>query len=115
MTTGTAQNSDAQKKTEPFVEVRFQELKISSSAIGLRIGYEQGEWCVSQFADYVMDWLPDFSPTFSELSSIHSGRCRFGEVKENVVASLLTLAKRYLAVIKWGEQTAAFDAAGAVS
>ena len=73
MTIETALNSDELKKPEPFFEVRVQELTSSPSAIGLCVGYEQGEWRTSQFADYIMEWLPEFALTFSEISSIHSG------------------------------------------
>ena len=53
--------------------MRVQELTINPSAIGLCVGYELGEWRASQFADHVMEWLPEFALTYSEISGIHSG------------------------------------------
>lgn len=61
------------KQPAPFLEVRIRELTINPSVIGLCIGYELGEWRASQFADHVMEWLPEFALTYSELTSIHSG------------------------------------------
>lgn len=69
----------------PFIEVRVKELGSSPSAIGLCVGYELGEWRSEQFVDHIMEWLPEFSLSYSELQSIHSG---------NMVALLREAAKK---------------------
>lgn len=57
----------------PFWEVRVHDVSVSPSATGLCVGYEAGEWRAEQFADHMMDWLPEFALTYSELAGIHSG------------------------------------------
>jgi hypothetical protein len=73
MTITPVENTSVLKQPEPFLEVRVQELTINPSAIGLCVGYEVGEWRAAQFADHVMEWLPEFALTYSELLGIHSG------------------------------------------
>jgi hypothetical protein len=58
---------------EPFWEVRVHDLSRSPSITGLCVGYESGEWRAEQFAQYLMEWLPDFALTYSELAGLHSG------------------------------------------
>ncbi len=61
------------QRPQPFLEVRVQELDFSPTIIGLCVGYELGEWRGSQFVNHIMEWLPEFSLTYSEIESIHSG------------------------------------------
>lgn len=61
------------KQPGPFFEVRVKELTINPSAIGLCVGYELGEWRTAQLVDYIMEWLPEFALTYSEIAGIHSG------------------------------------------
>jgi hypothetical protein len=61
------------QQPQPFLEVRVQKLDIIPTIIGLCVGYELGEWRGSQFANHIMEWLPEFSLTYSEIESIHSG------------------------------------------
>lgn len=70
---------------EPFIEVRVQDLASSPSLNGLCIGYELGEWRKTQFANHILEWLPEFALTYSEIEGIHSG---------NMVALLREAAKK---------------------
>lgn len=58
---------------EPFLKLRVQHHSDAPSLSGLCIGYELGEWRKHQFASHVMEWLPEFSLTHSEIQGIHSG------------------------------------------
>lgn len=40
---------------------------------GLCVGYEREEWRASQFAQHILDWLPEFALKHSELVDINSG------------------------------------------
>lgn len=71
MTTNTSKRNLQQP--EKFFEVRVHELNKNPSVSGLCVGYELGNWRVSQFADHIMEWLPEFALTYSEVQSIHSG------------------------------------------
>ncbi len=51
---------------DPFLEVRVHRLDIAPSLSGLCVGYEQGIWRAQQFADHVMEWLPEFALRSSE-------------------------------------------------
>lgn len=76
----------------PFLTVRVHELGISPSVSGLCVGYELGAWRVTQFVDHLMEWLPDFALTYSEIEGIHSG---------NMVALMRDAAKRIYASDKF--------------
>ena len=80
------------QQPQPFLEVRVQELDISPTIIGLCVGYELGKWRGSQFANHVMEWLPEFSLTYSEIESIHSG---------NMVALMREAAQKVYATEKF--------------
>ena len=43
------------------------------SVTGLCVGYERSEWRASQFADHIIEWLPEFALNHSELVDIKSG------------------------------------------
>jgi len=58
---------------EPFWEIRVHDLEIAPSLTGLCIGYELNEWRAKQFAAHMMEWLPDFALTSSELASVSAG------------------------------------------
>ncbi len=45
---------------EPFWEVRCHDAGTKGLS-GLCVGYEQGDWRTEAFADYIMEWLPEFS------------------------------------------------------
>lgn len=61
------------QQPEPFINVRVHDIGIKPSLSGLCIGYELGEWRASQFASHIMEWLPEFALTYSEIEGIHSG------------------------------------------
>jgi len=58
---------------DPFWEIRVHDLQIGPSLTGLCVGYELKEWRAKQFATHMMEWLPDFALTSSELASVSPG------------------------------------------
>ncbi len=56
-----------------FWEIRVHDLQIDPSLTGLCVGYELKEWRAKQFAAHMMEWLPDFALTSSELASVNPG------------------------------------------
>lgn len=58
---------------EPFINVRVHDIGIEPSLSGLCVGYELGNWRASQFAAHIMEWLPEFALTYTEIEGIHSG------------------------------------------
>lgn len=57
---------------ECFWNIRVHDLNSHPSLIGLCVGYELKEWRVKQFAAHMMEWLPEFALTSSELASVSS-------------------------------------------
>ncbi len=45
---------------DPFWEIRVHEPNRDKGVSGLCVGYEQGQWRYSAFADHIMEWLPEF-------------------------------------------------------
>lgn len=80
------------KKPDPFLEIRVHDLSVRPTVTGLCVGYEREEWRCSQFANHVMEWLPEFALKYSELTDINSG---------NAVALLRSAAKRVYASKKF--------------
>lgn len=72
-------------KPNAFLEVRVHDLSLTPSITGLCVGYERGEWRASQFANHIIEWLPEFALKHSELTDMHSG---------NAVQLLRNAAKR---------------------
>lgn len=58
---------------DPFWEIRVHDLQIDPSLTGLCVGYELKAWRARQFAAHMMEWLPDFALTTSELASVSPG------------------------------------------
>jgi hypothetical protein len=58
---------------DPFWEIRVHDLQIEPSLTGLCIGYELSKWRNKQFAAHMMEWIPDFALTNSELASVSPG------------------------------------------
>lgn len=83
------------KQPQPFLEIRVQELEIEPTVIGLCVGYELGEWRADQFADHIMEWMPEFALTSSEIEGIHSG---------NMVALMREAAKKIYASEKFNNR-----------
>ena len=61
-----------------FWELRVHDPDANKGVSGLCVGYEQGQWRYSAFADYIMEWLPEFclnSKERDELSHESAVRC----------------------------------------
>ncbi|MGN6367983.1 MAG: HamA C-terminal domain-containing protein [Phycisphaerae bacterium] len=56
----------------PFVEVRVEDIRNDPTLRSLCVGYELGKWRNAQFADHVMEWLPEFALSATELSQLGS-------------------------------------------
>ena len=72
-------------KPATFLTVRVHDVSATPSITGLCAGYERGEWRASQFANHIIEWLPEFALKHSELKDMHSG---------NAVQLLRNAAKR---------------------
>lgn len=53
-----------------FLNVIFHEIGAAGDDLALCAGFERGQWRNDQLADHVMEWLPEFSLDYSELSEI---------------------------------------------
>ncbi len=57
---------------DPFLEVVVHNIELSPGVSGLSVGYERGQWRCSQFADHLMEWLPEFALSHEELKGLNS-------------------------------------------
>jgi Cap4 SAVED domain len=57
----------------PFLQLVFHELTAHSAIDALCAGYEDGSWRRDQFAEHVMEWLPEFAMSADELASFSPG------------------------------------------
>lgn len=57
----------------PFLDVVVQEFDLDPALTGLCAGYENGAWRCQQFATHLIEWLPEFALTRSELEQASSG------------------------------------------
>jgi HamA len=80
------------QQPRPFMEIRVHDLTVMPTVTGLCIGYERGQWRAPQFADHLMEWLPEFALTYTEIEGIHSG---------NMVALMREAAKKVYATKKF--------------
>ncbi len=55
----------------PFFSIHCRQLTLQPSLHGVCAGYESGAWRVEQLSRYLMEWLPEFSLSFSERESIN--------------------------------------------
>jgi hypothetical protein len=60
-------------KPEPFLEIHVKDLAADPTLTGLCVGYERSKWRGAQFADHVMEWLPEFALNYTELRSLRPG------------------------------------------
>lgn len=60
-------------RPKPFLTVRTHDAGIMPTLCGLCAGYERGEWRDQQLAEHLVEWLPEFSLTATELKSLTSG------------------------------------------
>jgi len=58
------------KKPEDFWELRVHSVETPVGITGLCVGYEQKEWRYQAFANYIMDWLPEFCLNYKELRNL---------------------------------------------
>lgn len=63
----------ALQQPDPFWLVRVHDIAAKPSVSGLCVGYESGSWRVQDFASHIMEWLPEFCLTHTEIEGIHSG------------------------------------------
>lgn len=80
------------KQPEAFLTVRTRVSNPGTAGTGLCVGYELGIWRAERFAEHLMEWLPEFALTFSELETMHPG---------NMVALLREAAKKLYATEKF--------------
>ncbi len=59
-------------RPDPFLEVVVHNIELSPGVSGLSVGYERGQWRCSQFADHLMEWLPEFALSHEELKGLNS-------------------------------------------
>ncbi len=83
------------QQPNPFLEVRVHDVSDNPSVTGLCVGYELGQWRAAQFADHLMEWLPEFALTYSEIEGIHSG---------NMVALMREAAKKVYVTNKFANR-----------
>lgn len=55
---------------EPLLDVRVHQVDPSPGLTALCAGYEFGEWRAAQLARHLIEWLPEFALTHSELQSL---------------------------------------------
>lgn len=60
-------------RPKPFLTVRTHDAGIMPTLCGLCAGYERGEWRDQQLAEHLVEWLPEFSLTATELKNLTSG------------------------------------------
>ncbi|MDO5055028.1 MAG: DUF1837 domain-containing protein [Pasteurella oralis] len=63
---------DYPKPPEPFLEVKVHDLTANPPIAALCAGYEGGKWRVTQFAEHVMEWLPEFCLNAQEVKNLNS-------------------------------------------
>ena len=61
------------RKPDRFLNIRVHDLSLRPGLSGLCVGYEREEWRASQFAQHILEWLPEFALKHSELVDINSG------------------------------------------
>jgi Cap4 SAVED domain len=55
----------------PFFSVHCRQLPLQPRLHGVCAGYESGKWRADQLSRHLMDWLPEFSLSYSERESIN--------------------------------------------
>lgn len=65
------------EQPQPFLEIITHTNHQAGYDLALCAGFERGSWRCEQLADHVMEWLPEFALTYSELTGItHSNAMR---------------------------------------
>lgn len=55
----------------PFLDIKVHRFDLSPSVCGLCVGYERGLWRSTQFADHIVEWLPEFALSAEECQSLN--------------------------------------------
>lgn len=58
------------KRPDDFLGIIFHKSTSAGDEVGVCAGFERGQWRVNEFADHVMEWLPEFSLNYAELGKI---------------------------------------------
>lgn len=74
------------KQPDKFLSIVFHEFTADGDELGLCAGFERGEWREAQLADHVIEWLPEFCLTHSEMNEIgHHNAVRMIRRAANIV------------------------------
>lgn len=78
-----------------FWEIRVHDPNPDKGVSGLCVGYEAGQWRYSAFADYIMEWLPEFCLNSKERDELsHESAVRNLRKAANLVYQTDKYAKR---------------------
>jgi len=55
---------------QPFLEILVHDLGVIPGLTGASAGFELGEWRAQQLAEHLMEWIPEFTLTYSELDQL---------------------------------------------
>ncbi|WP_283189972.1 DUF1837 domain-containing protein [Pseudomonas sp. PMCC200344] len=58
------------KHPDKFLDVVFHESAKFGDDLALCAGFERGDWRNDQFADHIIEWLPEFALSYSEINEI---------------------------------------------
>lgn len=58
------------KHPDSFLKVLVHEYPSDKGYTGLSVGYERGEWRYEDFADHIMEWLPEFALSRKEYEDL---------------------------------------------
>lgn len=57
-------------RPDDFLNILFHQNTSGGDEVGVCAGFERGQWRIDQFADHVMEWLPEFALNHTELGKI---------------------------------------------
>lgn len=57
---------------DPFLDFRVHDLDVKPGLTGACVGYEHGLWRCEQFADHILEWLPEFALSPAENNSLRT-------------------------------------------
>lgn len=60
------------EKPEPFLEVIVHQRDPLPGLFGMSAGYECGQWRSKEFAEHLLEWLPEFALNWSEIRALRS-------------------------------------------
>ena len=85
---------------EPFLTVRYEDIKLEHALTGWCAGYEMGEWRDRQLAEHLVEWLPEFALKYSEWDGMrhHNAIKLFAKAAKSIY-----LSDKYRARGEFGE------------